>query len=94
MASVTAWAIESTSGSNPRKVSSVMSTVVEVEGEEVEAEVKAIGNSRCSFSLSPPGLYSPAPHFWIFFPNFTICHGNSTVSAFILQCLSQTRANR
>jgi len=64
-------------------VSLATRAAVEVEGKEVEVGVKAIGDSRCFFSLSPPSLYPPVPHFWIFVPNFTNCHGNSTVSAFI-----------
>jgi len=55
---------------------------VEDEG-EVEVEMEALGILRCFFSLSSPSLYPPAPHFWIFIPNFAIHHDNSEVSAFI-----------
>src|SRR5882724_6888357 len=51
LVSLMAWLTESTSGSNPRKVSSATSAAVEGEGEEVEAEVKSIEKMRCLLTI-------------------------------------------
>jgi len=78
-----AWLGSTTSGSNPKNMSSAAKSAVEDKGKEVEMKVKAIGSLRCFFSLSSPSLYPPAPHLWIFVLNFTIHHGDSAVSAFV-----------